>query len=225
MVKNDFNKKLIKYAEERNTRLIFNLDTTNALETLNEISDLIAAIKINRTLTDLKGLEIAKKIKHDVPIIADFKIADIPDTNKILAENAENAGFDAITVHAFIGRDAIKAVSDIIDTILVISMSHEGSKEFITKNITEFCKIAKELNIKTVVAPATRTKDIKLIRNILEEVIILSPGVGVQGAHPGDAIAAGADFEMIGRSLYNTNIKNKRDKAEKIKNKLKFYYS
>lgn len=220
MPKNDFKKKLIKSAEEKNSRLIFNLDRINAFETLNEISDLIAAVKINRTLTDLEGLKIAEKIrKFNIPVIADFKISDIPDTNKILSKNAKDAGFDAITVHAFTGKDSVKAVSDIMDAVLVVSMSHEGAKEFITKNIPEFCRIAKELDIQSVVAPATRVEEIRRIRNILGDVLILSPGVGVQGACPGDAVLAGADFEMVGRSLY---IENPRKKAEEIKSKLNF---
>jgi orotidine-5'-phosphate decarboxylase len=34
------------------------------------------------------------------------------------------------------------------------------------------------------------------------ELVIISPGVKAQGARPGDAIRAGADFEIVGRGIY-----------------------
>lgn len=216
-----FEEKLINRAKEKNSRLIFNLDKIQALATLNEISDLTAAVKINRTLTDTEGLSIAQKLKKfNMPVIADFKISDIPNTNQTLAKNAKNAGFDAVTVHAFPGRDSIKAVSEIMDAILVVSMSHDGAKEFMTQNIEKFCGAAKKLGIRSVVAPATRVEEIKAIRKILDNTLILSPGVGAQGACAGDAVKAGADFEMVGRSLY---IENPREKAEEMRSKLKFF--
>lgn len=216
-----FEEKLIKRAKEKNSRLIFNFDKIQALETLNEISDLIAAVKINRTLTDTEGLHIAQKVKKfNIPVIADFKISDIPNTNETLAKNAKNAGFDAVTVHAFPGTDSVKAVSCIMDVILVVSMSHEGAKQFMTKNIENFCEVAKELEINSIVAPATRVEEIKAIRKILKSALILSPGVGAQGASAGDAVKAGADFEMVGRSLY---VDNPRKKAEEMQSKLKFF--
>jgi len=33
---------------------------------------------------------------------------------------------------------------------------------------------------------------------------IMSPGVGAQGGEPGDAILAGANFEVVGRRIYES---------------------
>ncbi|MFN3527768.1 MAG: orotidine-5'-phosphate decarboxylase [Candidatus Altarchaeaceae archaeon] len=201
----DFYEKILKSSKERNSKLVYNLDTEKALKIFDEIQEYFAGIKINRTFTDKFGFEILKNLrKYDIPIIADFKIADIPDTNRILAENAKNAGFDAITVHAFIGADSILAVKEIIDPILIVGMSHEGAKEFISKNLENFCKLALNLKIKAVIAPSTRIEEIKKVREILNDVLIFSPGVGKQGGKYGDAIKAGANFEMIGRSIYES---------------------
>jgi len=201
-----FNEKILKIAKERNSHIIFNLDTEKALKIFDSIQEYCAAIKINRTLVDKFGLGIVQNLKKfDVPLIADFKIADIPHTNEILAKNAKNAGFDAITVHSFVGGDAILAVKEIIDPILVVAMSHEGAREFISKNIENFCKLALNLNIKAVIAPATRLEEIKKVREILKDnALILSPGVGTQGGKYGNALKAGADFEMIGRAIYES---------------------
>ena len=51
------------------------------------------------------------------------------------------------------------------------------------------------------------------------EILILSPGVGVQGGKVGGAISAGADFEMVGRSIYKAE--NPGEVAEKIWGELK----
>jgi len=52
------------------------------------------------------------------------------------------------------------------------------------------------------VAPATRPERIKLIRSIIGERIIISPGIGAQGGSAGAAMQAGADYLIVGRSIY-----------------------
>ncbi len=219
-----FSEKILKRASEINSRMIFNLDVEKAIPVLDKIYPYIAACKINRTLTDIIGMEDVKKIIKQYPdliFIADFKIADIPHTNEILSEHAKNACFDAITVHAYVGSDSIIDVKKNLDVVLVVAMSHKGAKEFISKNTKEFCELALNLNIDAVVAPATRTEEIKIVREILKsQAIILSPGVGVQGGNFGDAIKNGADFEMAGRTIYDA--KNPTDIAKEIYKKLPF---
>jgi orotidine-5'-phosphate decarboxylase len=55
-----------------------------------------------------------------------------------------------------------------------------------------------------LVAPATRPERVKKIRNIIgDELAIISPGVGAQGGKASDVITAGADWVIVGRSIYN----------------------
>jgi orotidine-5'-phosphate decarboxylase len=35
--------------------------------------------------------------------------------------------------------------------------------------------------------------------------LILTPGVGAQGGKPGEAVAHGADFEIVGRAIYQSS--------------------
>ncbi|OQX20033.1 MAG: orotidine 5'-phosphate decarboxylase [Candidatus Altiarchaeales archaeon A3] len=204
--------------------MIFNLDVEKGIEILDKIYPYLAACKINRTLTDIIGMNEIKRIIEqypDLPFIADFKIADIPHTNDVLSKNAGHVGFDAITVQAFVGSDAVMAVQKNLDVILVVAMSHEGAKEFISENTKKFCELALNLNIDAVVAPATRTEEIKTVKEILKsQAIILSPGVGVQGGNFGDAVRNGSDFEMIGRTIYD--VKNPKEIANEIYEKLPF---
>ncbi len=46
------------------------------------------------------------------------------------------------------------------------------------------------------------------------ETYIISPGVRAQGAEPGDAITSGADYEIVGRAIYQSE--NPKDSAEQI---------
>jgi orotidine-5'-phosphate decarboxylase len=67
------------------------------------------------------------------------------------------------------------------------------------------------------VAPATRKDIIRFLRLILDiDKKILAPGVGPQGALPGDALCAGADYEIIGRLI--TRSKTPRRETEEILN-------
>ncbi len=49
-------------------------------------------------------------------------------------------------------------------------------------------------------------------------MIILTPGIGAQGAQPGDAIKNGADYEIVGRAIYTSD--NPQKSAEEIRKKI-----
>ena len=43
------------------------------------------------------------------------------------------------------------------------------------------------------------------IREIVGDLTIISPGVGVQGGSAADTIKAGADYVIVGRSIYQSD--------------------
>ena len=55
---------------------------------------------------------------------------------------------------------------------------------------------------------------IKHIRKLIGNLKILSPGVGAQGGSASGAIRAGADYIIVGRSIYNAE--NPKAVATKI---------
>ena len=246
-----FKKFLLASAQKHNSRLIFNLDISagvifmdlnylekskiedlkfDAISMLNEIKPYVSAIKINRQFTDVAGLcFISELLDYNIPLIADFKIADIDSTSSKIASNAFNAGFDAVICHGFVGKDPLEAVCQVArdmerGVIVVVSMSHPGSRYFINPNSEKIAELVKSMGsekIDGVVAPATFPGEIKKLRNILgDDILIMSPGVGAQGANPGDAISHGADFEMVGRAIYNAQEPGKA--AKEIAGKLKY---
>jgi orotidine-5'-phosphate decarboxylase len=64
-------------------------------------------------------------------------------------------------------------------------------------------RMAIEAGASGVVAPATRPERIRLIRSVIGNKIIISPGVGAQGGSALSALQAGADYLIVGRSIYD----------------------
>lgn len=114
---------LIKYAQ----KLIFNL------------SDYLCAIKLNFHIILPLSFSELKQItsfahKQNLQVIADIKLNDIPNTNKITIEYLNSMGFDAVIVNPFIGLRNLKSTIDFAHSInfgviSLVYMSHEGADE------------------------------------------------------------------------------------------------
>src|SRR5208337_4090614 len=93
--------------------LILALDVTEkkkALDIACTCAPNLDAIKIGYPLVLSVGLSIAADLeKAGLPLIADFKVADIPNTNKIICDKVFDAGFSGIICHGFPGMDSMKA--------------------------------------------------------------------------------------------------------------------
>ncbi|MCD6515687.1 MAG: orotidine-5'-phosphate decarboxylase [Candidatus Odinarchaeota archaeon] len=214
-------------AHRNKSRTILALDVTQDVKTHKDkrilwnralniailASKYLAAIKVGYPLILATGLDIVGELKQrtKLPIIGDFKIADIGNTNKWIARHAYNAGIDALIVHAIIGEDAVRDVIKVAEeynraVFLLVSMSHPGAIKFIKPHIKELTELAVSVGATGVIAPATRPEEIKLVREMLsDEMLILSPGIGAQGAKAGIAIRNGADFEIVGRRIYSSD--------------------
>ena len=165
------------------------------------------AIKIGRPLEMQVGKKIITKIKEisELPIIYDGKIADIPYISRKIAEIAYDAGADAVIVHGFVGSDVLKEIRELDkgDLIVVIEMTHKGSDEFIRASAEKIALMSREIGVDGVVLPANKPERLKKLATLIDAYII-SPGIKVQGARPGDAILAGADYEVVGRAIYGS---------------------
>jgi len=132
-------------------------------------------------------LSIVKEISAFFPVIADLKIADTPNTNRLICEAALAAGASGIIAHAFPGWDSLQACAKSAadwgaDLFVVTEMSHPGAELFMTPLAEQMARLAVDVGAAGVVAPATRPERIKQVRSIIGNRIIISPGVGAQGA-------------------------------------------
>ncbi len=181
------------------------LDVDNeedALRLCEETKDSVDAIKIGHSLILHTGVEILSKLKRfGKPLIADLKVADIPEVSRRMCAAAVENGADFVIVHGVFGEDVVKACAEVADIFVVAEMSHGGAKEFMAPHAEEIARIARK-HARGIVAPATRPERITQLREVAGDLIIISPGVKAQGAEVGSAIKAGADFEIIGRGIY-----------------------
>ncbi len=137
--------------------------------------------------------------------VADFKLADITPVMWSLIEPIVYE-VDAVIAHAFIGPDALMELRDRlraagVHLILVYHMSHRGAEFTFGRCIDVMDEVVERVDPWGLVAPATMPSIVSRARRRYPDIVILSPGVGAQGAKPGDAICAGADYEIIGRSV------------------------
>ena len=221
--------------KERNSNIVLALDSvpsgsegllSASLRILDEVNPYICALKLNRHLLLPLGLNTGvKKIvekAHDLglPVIMDCKINDIGYTNRVIAENYFNAGFDAVTANPFVGwEDGLQPVFEAAremnrGVILLVYMSHKSSWEGYGQTVYDpetgekkpqylvFAEKALAWNADGAVVGGTCPEKIREVYTVLrEEVPIYSPGIGAQGGKIKAAVSAGARYVIIGRAI------------------------
>ncbi len=192
---------------KKNTRVILALDVTSrqeALRVVGGVKDYVDAIKINWPLILAAGPDIIQDLSKVKEVICDLKIADIPNTNRLIVEQAMSRGATAVICHGFTGEDSVRACVDAAkgQVFVVTEMSHPGGKEFTAPIADKLAALAQRTGARGIVAPATRPGRISDLRKIIGGLEIISPGVGAQGGKASDALKAGADYIIVGRAIY-----------------------
>ena len=193
---------------QKKNRVILALDVTSradAMCVVEAVKGYVDAIKINWPLVLATGPDIIREMSSVKDVICDFKIADIPNTNKLIVEQAMSRGANAVICHGFTGDDSVKACVDAAkgQVFVVTEMSHPGGKQFTAPLADKLAALAKSAGARGIVAPATRPERIAALRKIIGGLEIISPGVGAQGGKASDAIRAGADYIIVGRAIYD----------------------
>ncbi|MEM2896788.1 MAG: orotidine-5'-phosphate decarboxylase [Candidatus Bathyarchaeia archaeon] len=195
-------------------------------EIIKSIEPFICAIKVNMHLLLPLGLyNGVKKLvnfahKMDILTIMDFKINDIGDTNRVIAQHCFKAGFDAITANPFIGwKEGLEPVVNLAKKLergilLLGYMSHEGAKEGYGQMVLDptdekikpqyevFCKRAMAWDVDGVIVGATHPEKLYEVYEVLKgKIPIYSPGIGFQGGEILKAMEAGASYLIVGRSI------------------------
>ncbi len=178
---------------------------------LSELEETIAGVKLGLPAILALGPDkiegIIDSFKGKYFFICDSKMADIGYVNRLVAGQIFGLGFDALIIHAFIGAkggiDKVVELAGEMDrgVLALCAMTHPGAEECLNKNLDTLLALAASAGVDGFVLPATFPHLITLAREKYPQAMIVSPGVGVQGAPFGSAIAVGADFEIIGRTI------------------------
>jgi orotidine-5'-phosphate decarboxylase len=192
---------------------------------LDQTLEHLCAVKLGRqTVLNLgtKHVHSLTRIIHDngIPCIIDDKVNDIGETNRAIAYAYFRLGFDGLTANPFAGwRDGLQPLFQTAHSrgkgvILLGYMSHLGASEGYGQRVLPkgggqprlqyelFAQKALRWKADGIVVGATRPGIVREFKSILRGVVpIYSPGVGVQGGQLGEALRAGTDYFIVGRSI------------------------
>ena len=212
----EFRDKFKENAEKRNSRLILALDDSN-VENIKRVMSAatkhLAAVKIHAEYPESWGVQpgdirtvITDFAQEEMPMIVDAKLADIDTSNAMKTKHHFGHEFDAIICHGFPGQKAVEAAIKVANeqgkgVFLLIAMTSPGHL-FDSWTIERLARMAKELDVAGVIAPGNQYSILKKVRRIIgPDMLILSPGIGVQGGDAEKAFIAGTDFAIVGRQI------------------------
>lgn len=214
------------------------VDIDEAVKLSSEISELereISGLKIGSVLAWNHGLpKVVKELRkvNNCPIIFDAQKAgtDIPEIVKEQVKVVANANIDAFIASPLgAGSSTLEAFIDScfkynIVPIVVLEMTHPNFDAFLAKNAPEaVLKQSLEQDVACFVAPANKPERLKVYKEIAKtkqrDIKIFSPGIGPQGGGPDSAVKAGADFVIVGRSIYKAE--NPKEEVTRIYNLIK----
>ena len=201
-----------------------------ALSIVEELGDKVGAYKVGMQLYNACGPDILRAIEERKgKVFLDLKFHDIPNTVAAASRVVTNLNTFMFNVHCCGGsammKAAVEAMKDeaaakgiekplLIGVTVLTSLSEEelqgeiGVERALTEQVAAMAKLAKESGLDGVVASA---KEIKIIREACgEDFVIVTPGIRPRDASlddqkrvktPGEAIADGADYLVIGRPI------------------------
>ncbi len=188
---------------------------------IDETHEYASAYKPNTAFYEARGdkgiLELKITMDYlgqnypEIFTILDAKRADIGNTNNgYVAFAYDFLGADAITLHPYLGQEALQPFLDREDKVSIIlcKTSNGGSGEFQDlesggKKLYEIVaeSVSKNWNKNNncmLVVGATYPEEIKKVREVSGEMTLLVPGIGTQGGDLEAVITSGLNKEKLG---------------------------
>ncbi|MBI4065452.1 orotidine-5'-phosphate decarboxylase [Candidatus Gottesmanbacteria bacterium] len=209
-------KKLPKHVEsEKYPQFSFNKAVIDATH------DLVCAYKPNSAFYEARGVDGIRELKMtcdylhtkypNIPIILDAKRADIGSTNEGYVTYAfDYLGVDAITLHPYLGREAIQPFLNRKDKgcIILCRTSNPGAGEFqdLTSSAEPLYKVVARKVVSEwnkndnclLVVGATYPEELAEVRKLAEDMTFLVPGIGAQGGDIEKTVKSGLNSTKAG---------------------------
>jgi len=193
------------------------------IQNIKKLNPYLCGIKLNfHLLLPLSAKDIIKinKTAHDYGLqtIADIKLNDIGNTNRVTTEHLWNLGFDAVIANPIMGLDSLKNLvkSSHKEQKGVITLCHMSAPEAklsydmqIKMGKTQqlyqlFLNWALIAKVDGIVVGATFPKIIQYCsKQAGKDLSIFSPGVGTQGGNALEVISSGTNYLIVGRTILN----------------------
>jgi len=197
---------------------------TKTIQNIKKLHPFLCGIKLNfHLLLPLSSKEIIKinKTAHQYGLqtIADIKLNDIGNTNRVTTEHLWNLGFDAVIANPIMGLDSLKNLvkSAHKNQKGVITLCHMsapeaklsydmevkmGKKQQLYQLFLDWALTAK---VDGIVVGATFPKIIQYCSKKAGKILsIYSPGVGTQGGSANEVISSGTNYLIVGRTILNS---------------------
>ena len=196
---------------------------TKTISNIKKLHPYLCAVKLNfhllLPLSNKQVLNINKTAhKYGLQTIADIKLNDIGNTNRVTTENLWKMGFDAVIANPIMGLDSLKNLvkSAHKNGKGVITLCHMSAPEAKLSYDMEvkmrkkqqlyqlFLDWALEAKVDGIVVGATFPKIIQYCsKKAGRKLSIFSPGVGTQGGNASQVISAGTNYLIVGRTILN----------------------
>ncbi len=197
-------------------------DLSRALEIANAVKPHVGGLKIGlEFLTALGPAGIEKIVALGLPVFADTKFHDIPNTVAGAAREIAKTGVAIFNIHASGGKAMMRAAVEaaghprpkIIGVTVLTSLNDDDLKAIgqsapADAQVVRLAKLAKLSGLDGVVCSP---KEIRIVREACgPDFLIVTPGVRPAGSEagdqrrvmtPADALKAGADILVIGRPI------------------------
>lgn len=206
-------------------RLILALDVATVDEAerlLDQVGDDHPLVKVGLELFTLAGPGLVRRLRErGTRVFLDLKFLDIGETVRRAARQVADMGVEFLTVHA--DRKALEAAVQAkeesrsgLKILAVTVLTSTGTKDLqeagipvaVADLVVARARLAGELGCDGVVASGEEPQAIR--REVGRELVIVTPGIrperGSRDDHarvstPASAIAAGADYLVVGRPI------------------------
>ncbi len=191
---------------------------------IDQAADFAAAIKLNTAFYEARGAqgiaEMESTIHYvrthhpELVTICDAKRADIGNTNKGYAEAIfDRMGFDAVTLHPYLGRDALEPFLSRRDKMCIVlcRTSNPGAGEFQDLDVSGNPlwlavaeRVSSEWDVEgncALVVGATYPEEMRRVREAAPRTTFLVPGIGAQGGDVQAVVEAGISAHGAGLLL------------------------
>jgi orotidine-5'-phosphate decarboxylase len=204
-------------------RLIVALDvpSVEAAEAIvDKLGDTVAFYKIGYQLAYAGGLPLARDLaRAGKQVFLDMKLHDIANTVARGVESIAGLGATFLTIHAYpqtmraaVGAKAGSALKLLAVTVLTSyddgDLNEAGYALGVDELVADRAKRARDLGVDGIVCSAAEAAALRLM--VGNQMVLVTPGIRPAGSDaddqkrvvtPADAVAAGADYLVIGRPI------------------------